>query len=57
MMFSGLYRVDDVEEHKETRKSPCAAFQGEAAASHRGHCKKTTQVFSFVEKMKICVFF
>ena len=42
---------------KETRKSPCAAFQGEAAASHRGHCKKTTQVFSFVEKMKICVFF
>ena len=42
---AGLYRVDDVEEHNETRKSPCAAFQGEAAASHRGHCKKTTQVF------------
>ena len=54
---AGLYQHDDVEEHKETRKSPCAAFQGEAAASHRGHCKKTTQVFSFVEKMKICVFF
>ena len=53
---AGLYRVDDAEEHKETRKSPCAAFQGEAAASHRGHCKKTTQMFSLMEKMKICVF-
>ena len=56
MVFRGLYRVDDAGEHKETRKSPCAAFQGEAAASHRGHCKKTTQVFSLREKMKICGF-
>ena len=57
MMFGGLYRVDDVEEHIETRKSPCAAFQGEAAASHRGHCKKNnSSVFTHGENENLRFF-